>query len=81
MLVVDDTNIVYEGWGTPEARIEPLICVRPVFILPIRDSVLDPLRARYTVTRELSVTVGALAPTAKFDLPVYRVAPRPGTCP
>jgi hypothetical protein len=81
VLVVDDTNIVYEGWGTPEARIEPLVCVRPVFILPIRDSVLDPLRARYTVTRELSVTVGALAPIAKYEVPVYRVAPRPETCP
>jgi hypothetical protein len=81
VLIVDDTNIVYEGWATPEARIEPLICARPVYILPIRDSVLDPLRARYSVTRALEVRVGALAPTAAYDLPVYRVAPRPGTCP
>jgi hypothetical protein len=81
VLVVDDTNIVYEGWVTPEARIEPLICSRPVFILPVRDSVLDPLRARWTVTEVLRVRVGALAPTAAFELPVYRVAPRPGSCP
>jgi hypothetical protein len=81
VLVVDDTNIVYEGWATPERRIEPLICSRPVFILPVRDSVLDPLRARWTVTEVLRVRVGALAPTAAFELPVYRVAPRPGSCP
>ena len=35
VLVVDDTNIVYEGWGTREARIASLICTRPVFILPV----------------------------------------------
>jgi hypothetical protein len=81
VLVVDDTNIVYEGWGTHEARIDSLICSRPVFILPVKDSILDPTRERYTVTEVLRVSVGALGPTAKYDLPVYRVEPRPGTCP
>jgi hypothetical protein len=33
------------------------------------------------VTEVLKVRVGALGPTAKYTLPVYRVAPRPGTCP
>ena len=40
VLVVDDTNIVYEGWGTREARIDSLICSRPVFILPVNET--DP---------------------------------------
>jgi hypothetical protein len=80
VLVVDDTNIVYEGWVTPEARMEPLICSRPVYILPVRDSTLDPIRERHTVTEVLRVTVGARGPTAKYTLPVYRVDPRPGTC-
>jgi Protein O-mannosyl-transferase TMEM260-like len=80
VLVVDDTNIVYEGFGTHEARIDALICSRPVFILPVRDSDLDPIRERHTVTEVLEVKVGALGPTAKFTLPVYRVDPRPGTC-
>ena len=31
LLVVDDTNIVYEGWGNREARIASVICERPVF--------------------------------------------------
>jgi hypothetical protein len=80
VLVVDDTNIVYEGWGTPEARIEPLICSRPVFILPIRPGVLDPLRERFAVTEVLRVRIGARGPTAEYTVPVYRVEPLPGTC-
>ena len=39
VLIVDDTNIVYESWGTREARIASLICSRPVFI-----ERLDPAR-------------------------------------
>lgn len=81
VLIVDDTNIVYEGWGTREARIASLICSRPVFILPIRETDMTKIRERYVVTRVLSVDVGALAPTAAFRLPVYRVDPKPGTCP
>ena len=80
VLVVDDTNIVYEGWGTHEARIDSLICSRPVFILPVRETDLVPTRERYTVTEALRVSVGALGPTARYTLPVYRVEPRPGTC-
>jgi hypothetical protein len=81
VLVVDDTNIVYEGWGTREARIASLICTRPVFILPVNSGILDPTRRLYDVTPVLNVRVGALGPTAAFNLPVYRVTPKPGTCP
>ncbi len=81
VLVVDDTNIVYEGWGTREARIASLICTRPVFMLPVNKSILDPTLKLYDVTPVTTVRIGALAPTAAFDLPVYRVDPRPGTCP
>jgi hypothetical protein len=81
VLVVDDTNIVYEGWGTREARIASLICSRPVFILPVNSGILDPTRRQFDVTQELTVSVGALEPTAQFRLPVYRVTPKPGTCP
>jgi len=81
VLVVDDTNIVYEGWGTREARIDAVICSRPVFILPVNDGILDPTRERFTVTKMFTVRIGALGPTAAYDLPVYRVDPRPGTCP
>ena len=40
--IVDDTNIVYEGWGTRERRIASLICERPVFILRLEDADLGP---------------------------------------
>lgn len=81
VLVVDDTNIVYEGWGTREARIASVICSRPVFILPVNEGILKPTREQYIVTEVLTVRVGALGPTAQYRLPVYRVDPRPGTCP
>ena len=81
VLIVDDTNVVYEGWVTREARIASLVCSRPVFILPIREADMKAIRERYTVTKVLSVNVGALAPTAAFRLPVYRVEAKPGTCP
>jgi hypothetical protein len=81
VLVVDDTNVAYEGWGTREARIAPLVCRRPVFVLPTRASDMDALRQEYVVAEALRVSVGSLSPTATYTLPVYRVEPRPGTCP
>ena len=81
VLVVDDTNIVYEGWGTREARIASLICTRPVFILPVNKSILDPTLELYDVTPVATVPIGALGPTAQFNMPLYRVDARPGTCP
>ncbi len=47
ILIVDDTNIVYEGWGSRETRIASLICERPVFILRLGDADLAPTRAAY----------------------------------
>ena len=81
LLIVDDSNIVYDGWGTREARIASLICSRPVFMLPLKESDMTPIRERFSVTRALTVDVGALAPTAGYRVPVYRIEPRPGTCP
>jgi hypothetical protein len=81
VLIVDDTNIVYEGWATRERRIASLICTRPVYMLPVNESITDPTRREYDVTRVFDVQVGALGPTAAYTLPVYRVDPKPGTCP
>ena len=81
VLIVDDTNIVYDGWGTREARIDSLVCSRPVFILPLKEADMTAIRERFSVTRALTVDVGALAPTAAYRVPVYRIDPRPGTCP
>ncbi len=81
VLVVDDTNIVYEGWGSREARIDALICERPVYVLRPFPSDLDPIRARYQLTRLFEVRVGRGTPSAVQTLPVYRVEPPAGRCP
>jgi Protein of unknown function (DUF2723) len=80
VLVVDDTNIVYEGWVTREARIASLICSRPVFILRPTESDLAPTRAAYSLVRALTVTVGSGGPNGDYAVPVYRVEAPAGTC-
>ncbi len=81
VLVVDDTNIVYEGWGTREARIDALICERPVYLLRPFASDVDATRAMYEVNEAFQVRVGQGTPSAVRTLPVYRVEPPPGRCP
>jgi hypothetical protein len=76
VLIVDDTNIVYEGWRTREARIASLICERPVYILRLEDAELDPTRAAYEVEPFIEVPVGYGGPTATVIRPVMRVTPR-----
>lgn len=80
VLVVDDTNIVYEGWGTREARIKDLICTRPVFLLRSSGADVDLTRkAGYEVSQVGTVDIGSLGPVAGYTLPVYQVA-RPASC-
>jgi hypothetical protein len=82
VLIVDDTNIVYEGWGTREARIASLICSRPVFIERLGDGDLDPTRTAYQLMPFVSVWVAAGGPSAATQTEVYRVLPRAGqSCP
>jgi hypothetical protein len=79
VLVVDDTNIVYEGWGTREARIASLICSRPVFMLRPNEQELEPTRALYSLTKVAELFVGGLTPTATTNEPLYQVDP-PASC-
>ncbi len=81
VLVVDDTNIVYEGWGTRERRIAALICDRPVFILRPFDDDLAPTRQAYRLVEVTDLFVGRGAASANSMLPLYRVEPLPGRCP
>ena len=81
LLVVDDTNIVYEGWGTRERRIDELICDRPVYVMRPNDAELDPTRAAYALTEAFRVYVGRGTPSAVQSVPVYLVHPPPGRCP
>ena len=81
VLIVDDTNIVYEGWVTRERRIESLICARPVFILQLFDRDLAIARQLFRLEPFMSVRVGAGGPSAGIVREMYRVEPLdPGTC-
>ncbi len=75
VLIVDDTNIVYENWGTREARIASLICSRPVFIERLDPAELDPTRAAYQLRPFLSVFVAAGGPSAAANVEIYQVLP------
>ena len=81
LLIVDDTNIVYEGWGTRENRIDSVICDRPVYVMRPSESELAPTRAAYTLMREFTVFVGRGSPSASQNVQVYRVEPPEGRCP
>jgi hypothetical protein len=76
VLVVDDTNIVYEGWVTRERRIESLICQRPVFILRPDQADLVPTAAEFNLRPFLAVRVAAGGPTAVMTAEIFRVLPR-----
>jgi hypothetical protein len=76
LLIVDDTNIVYEGWNTREARIASLICERPVFILRLEDDDLEATRAAYRLEPFVTVMVGEGLPTASGSREVFQVLPR-----
>ena len=81
ILIVDDTNIVYEGWGSRENRIASLICERPVFILRLGDADLVPTQAAYRLEPFTTVMVALGGPSASVSRPIYRVQPLdPAAC-
>lgn len=75
VLIVDDTNIVYDGWVTREHRIASLICERPVFILRLSEADLIPTRASYRLEPFLTVMVAHGGPSAAGSRQVFRVQP------
>jgi len=81
VLVVDDTNIVYDGWVTRERRIESLICERPVFMIRLSDRDLVPTEQEFKVTPFLTVRVAFGGPSAAAARDVVEVEPLdPSTC-
>lgn len=76
VLIVDDTEIVYDGWGTRENRIASLICERPVFILRLKDEDLVATWAAYRLQPFISVAVGQGTATATGSRPVLQVLPQ-----
>ncbi len=79
LLIVDDTNIVYEGWGTREARIASLVCERPVYVLRLDPRDLQTLTRDYVLTSLTTVPVAAGGPSAATTRSIYRVEPRDRT--
>jgi hypothetical protein len=75
VLVVDDTNIVYEGWGSRERRIAALICERPVFIARLDERDLAPTRVAYRLETFLPIRIAQGGPSAAVDRQLYRVEP------
>ena len=78
VLVVDDTNIVYDGWASRERRIASLICDRPVFIIRLEDDDLEPTRAAYRLEPFITVVVGEGVATGNASREVYQVMPLDG---
>jgi hypothetical protein len=82
ILIVDDSNIVYEGWGTRENRIASLICERPVYMVRLDEGDVVPTSELYNVAQVGTVRIAGGGPTAGYDRHVYRVQPvDPSTCP
>lgn len=80
VLVIDDTNVVYEPGGTREDRIRSMICQRPVYIIRPSEADLVPTRALFALQPAFTVTVGIGGPVGDTKLPVYRVSATASTC-
>ncbi len=82
VLIVDDSNIVYDGWGTREARIDVLICERPVFMLRLDEGAYAPTRVLYRLTPVVTVRIALGGPSAAVERELFRVQPLdPNRCP
>jgi hypothetical protein len=79
VVVLDDSNIVYDGWGTRERAIAAYVCQRPVFVLRLDEADLASTRDAYVLLPFIDVRVSIGGPTAVADRTVYEVA-RPASC-
>ena len=75
VLVVDDSNIVYEGWGTRRARVDSLACERPVYVLRQRPEQLTELSDGYDLTVVARPRVSWGGPVGNIPIPLYRAEP------
>jgi hypothetical protein len=82
ILIVDDSNIVYEGWGTRENRISALICQRPVYMVRLDEGDTIPTAEHFTVTPVGTVFIAGGGPSAAYERHVFQVTPQsPSDCP
>jgi hypothetical protein len=80
VLVLDDSNIVYDGWGTRERAIAAFVCQRPVFMLRLDEADLASTRDAYVLVPFMDVHVAIGGPTAITDRTIYRVEPPASGC-
>jgi hypothetical protein len=79
VLVIDDSNIVYDGWVTRERAIAAYVCQRPVFMIRLEERDLAPTRVVYQLVPFALVRVAYGGPTAITERTIYEVA-RPASC-
>ena len=77
--VIDDSNIVYDGWETRERAIAAFVCQRPVFMMRLDEADLVATRALYVLVPFMDVRVAIGGPTAVADRTLYRVV-APASC-
>ena len=81
VLILDDSNIAYDGWGTREDAIAALVCSRPVFIIRPVDSELEPTRARFTLRRFATIAVAGAGASSIVRGALQEVVPDARSCP
>jgi transmembrane protein TMEM260 (protein O-mannosyltransferase) len=77
--VLDDSNIVYDGWETRERAIATFVCQRPVFVLRLDEADLASTRDAYVLLPFMDARVAIGGPTAIAHRTIYQVA-RPASC-
>ncbi len=75
VLIIDDTNIDYDGWASRDQRVEALFCHRPVFMVRLRDRDLPSAGDVYRLEPFLTVRVAFGGPSAAVTRQVFRVVP------
>jgi Protein of unknown function (DUF2723) len=78
--VIDDSDIVHDGWQTRETAIAAFVCERPVLIIRPVDFELDPVRRSYALETVTVVEVAATGPSAVIHRPIHRVIPDGDDC-
>jgi hypothetical protein len=81
VLILDDSNIAYDGWRTREDAIDALVCRRPVFIIRPVDSELDPTRARFTLRRFATIAVAGPGASSIVPAALQEVIRDARSCP
>ena len=76
--IIDDSNIVYDGWGTRENAVGAFVCRRPVYMLRVDEGELLPTRALFRVEPVARILVAAGPPPGRVERTLWRIEPQGG---